>query len=225
MIKPEQTVASIVRAHSECAEVFQRYHIDYCCRGNMSIEQASANNNIDLSTLLQELAETISNRNDSPSIKNPANFSTPALISHIILIHHEFLRKTLPLVSELSKKVASRHGQHNSNLIELDRVVQKLVVDLLIHLDMEEKSLFPMILSGNIDKDKLNQLLTEMNTEHEEVADMLSAINKLSNHFTPPDDACNSYRTLFLELKYLETDIFKHVYLENHVLAPRCDNT
>lgn len=220
-IKPEQTVASVVRKNSECAEIFQKYHIDYCCRGNMSLKEAAEKNNVNLSILIQELVEVILNRNSSP-VNDPANLSTPALISHIILIHHEFLRKALPLVVKLSAKVSGKHGQRDLNLVELDRTVQNLANHLLPHLDKEEKSLFPAVLSGNIDKKIIDKLFLEMILEHEEVADMLFSINKLTNDFVPPDNACNSYRTLFSELKYIENDTFRHVYLENHILKPRC---
>jgi regulator of cell morphogenesis and NO signaling len=40
MIDPQRTVASVVLDHSECAAVFQRHRIDYCCRGNLSVAAA-----------------------------------------------------------------------------------------------------------------------------------------------------------------------------------------
>ena len=42
-----------------------------------------------------------------------------------------------------------------------------------------------------------------------------------SDDFTLPEWACNSYRTLFAELKQVESDVFTHVHIENHVLRPR----
>ena len=42
MVNPSEQVAKVVLEHSECAEVFQRHRIDFCCRGDMSIEQAAS---------------------------------------------------------------------------------------------------------------------------------------------------------------------------------------
>jgi len=46
-------------------------------------------------------------------------------------------------------------------------------------------------------------------------------IRVASDDFALPDWACNSYRTLFSELQQMESDVFTHVHLENHVLQPR----
>jgi len=57
--------------------------------------------------------------------------------------------------------------------------------------------------------------------EHLAVAKLLEMIRVASDDFALPDWACNSYRTLFSELQQMESDVFTHVHLENHVLQPR----
>jgi regulator of cell morphogenesis and NO signaling len=39
--------------------------------------------------------------------------------------------------------------------------------------------------------------------------------------YTPPPDACNSYRALLDRLETLERDTHRHVHDENNVLFPR----
>ncbi|AUX22839.1 uncharacterized protein SOCEGT47_033550 [Sorangium cellulosum] len=60
-----------------------------------------------------------------------------------------------------------------------------------------------------------------MRDEHLAVAKHLETIRDASDDFALPDWACGSYRALFGELQAIEQDIFQHVHLENHVLAPR----
>ncbi len=60
-----------------------------------------------------------------------------------------------------------------------------------------------------------------MQSEHLAVAKLLRTIRSAADDFALPDWACNSYRTLFSELQQMESDIFEHVHLENHVLEPR----
>ena len=43
----------------------------------------------------------------------------------------------------------------------------------------------------------------------------------LTRDFTPPADACNTYRALLSGLAELEADMHAHVHKENNILFPR----
>lgn len=68
---------------------------------------------------------------------------------------------------------------------------------------------------------KAAEMLASMFDDHVAVAKQLERIRASSDDFTVPEWGCNSYRTLFSELRQLEGDVFVHVHLENHVLKPR----
>ena len=53
-----------------------------------------------------------------------------------------------------------------------------------------------------------------MEREHQEAGDDMRG-------FTPPGDACTTYRVCFTELAVFERDLHRHVHLENHVLFPK----
>ena len=57
--------------------------------------------------------------------------------------------------------------------------------------------------------------------DHEWIGEQIGRLRTLSDEYTAPEWACRSYRTLFAELEALETDVLRHVHLENHVLFPR----
>jgi regulator of cell morphogenesis and NO signaling len=57
-----------------------------------------------------------------------------------------------------------------------------------------------------------------MEEEHLSAGGNMDKIKELSNNFTPPDDACNSYRVLFAKLKEYEFDLHHHIHLENNIL-------
>jgi regulator of cell morphogenesis and NO signaling len=46
-------------------------------------------------------------------------------------------------------------------------------------------------------------------------------MRELTNGFTPPPEACNTYRALFAGLAELEEDLHRHIHLENSVLFPQ----
>jgi regulator of cell morphogenesis and NO signaling len=145
--------------------------------------------------------------------------SSAALIEHIVSRYHAPLRKTLPFARMLAAKVARVHGEHNPRLIELDPIVAELAETLEAHIDEEEASLFP-VLTAEPDRAVVRRLNT-MRDEHAGVGALLGRMRAAAEGYAVPDWACNSYRTLFRELERLETDVLRHVHLENHVLMPR----
>lgn len=220
MLDRTQPVAAVVLDHSECAEVFQRNRIDFCCRGNLSVEAAARERGIDVDGLVADLSRAIAERRGEPQA-DPREMSTPGLVAHIVSKHHAYLRRALPFVRALAQKVGRVHGDHNPKLRDLDQAVGDLAEALIPHLDEEEEVLFPMLTAKGSDHAERTRQLDAMLVEHLAVAKILERIRAASDDFSLPDWACNSYRALFAELRQLETDTFTHVHLENHVLKPR----
>jgi regulator of cell morphogenesis and NO signaling len=46
-------------------------------------------------------------------------------------------------------------------------------------------------------------------------------MRELTDDFTPPEDACISYRTMLAGLADLERDMHQHVHKENNILFPK----
>ena len=220
MLNSQQTVANVVLDHSECAEVFQRHHIDFCCRGELTVEAAARDKGLALNVLIEELSRAVAERRGDQAV-DFRELSTSRLIAHIVAKHHEYLRKVLPFVRPLAAKVSRVHGDHNPKLRELAGAVDELSTTLLPHLEQEEELLFPLLLAVSPDPVAIERELGSMLEDHLAVAAILQQIVTASDTFTAPVWACNSYNTLLSELKQIEHDIFVHVHLENHVLRPR----
>ncbi|HEX7601852.1 MAG TPA: iron-sulfur cluster repair di-iron protein [Polyangiaceae bacterium] len=216
----QETVAQIVLDHSECAAVFQKHRIDYCCRGKASLESAAAEQGLDVTQLLAELELAIAARQGAAEA-DPRKLSTTALVAHIVAHHHAYLRHALPFVEPLAAKVARVHGDHNGKLVALERIVRELSDTLAPHLDWEEGVLFPALFARDGDRAVIDQAFGSMQEEHLAVGTLLAELRLAAEDFKLPDWACTSYRTLFSELETLEGDVLRHVHLENHVLGPR----
>ncbi|MBE7449615.1 MAG: DUF542 domain-containing protein [Kofleriaceae bacterium] len=219
MLNPSRSVASVVLDHSECAEVFSRHRIDYCCRGERSIEVAVRERGLEVEHVMAELGEAIAARRERPP--SPAALATPALIEHIVHRHHAYLRRVLPFLRPLAAKVARVHGDHQPTLREVDALVAELAETLLDHLDEEEQALFPALAADDGAPAAAGPWLAAMRDEHLAVAALLERLRRAAGDYIPPPWACGSFRTLFGELEALERDVFTHVHLENHVLGPR----
>lgn len=57
--------------------------------------------------------------------------------------------------------------------------------------------------------------------EHDQEGERFRKIAELSNNYTPPADACNTYRITFALLNEFEEDLHLHIHLENNILFPK----
>lgn len=51
--------------------------------------------------------------------------------------------------------------------------------------------------------------------------DVFKTIARLSNNYTPPEEACNTFRALYTALDEFEQDLHQHIHLENNILHPK----
>lgn len=220
MLDSKTTVANAVLEHSECAPVFQRHRIDYCCKGGRTIAEACRDRGLEPDALMAELRRAIEERRGAAA-PDPTAMSTPELIGYIVSTHHVYLRKTLPFLQTISNKVRRVHGDRDPRLVDLDETVREIVEALDPHLDQEEEVLFPALIATARDPILIKRELETMHDDHLAVGKLLDRVRDLTGDFTLPDWACTSYRTLFAQLEQCEGDILRHVHLENHVLMPR----
>lgn len=220
MIHADDTVAQIVLDHSICAPIFQRLRIDFCCRGDVPLRQACAENGVDVTGLLRELCLAIADHDERTSF-DPRLLDTRALVEHIVNAHHLYLRDILPFLVTLSKRVARVHGQNHPELFELCHAVEALRDDLIPHIDYEELVVFPALLARAPGDPIIQEALSTMHDEHPGVAMLLNTIRTLTRDYALPSDACTSYAALYRQLEDVEADTLRHVHLENNVLMPR----
>ncbi len=147
----------------------------------------------------------------------PRFLSTAELVAHIVESHHAYLRGALPYLVPLAAKVANVHGDHDPRLRDLRAEFFELRETLDEHLDDEEQRLFRGVVSDAPDP----ELLAGMHDEHREVKRALGRLRALSDGYTPPSWACNSYKKLLAELRALDEDLVQHMRIEDDVLAPR----
>ncbi len=57
--------------------------------------------------------------------------------------------------------------------------------------------------------------------EHEAAGEILAEIQQVTNNFTAPAGACNSFQLLYKKLHDLDADLHQHIHLENNNLFPK----
>ncbi len=224
-MSPDTQVAAIARQYPATIKVFQRHRIDFCCGGKRPLAAACAELGLPEAGVLAEVQAAA----EGPQAEQDWSASPlPALVAHIVWRYHETLRRDLPVLRELAVKVAHRHGGDMPALLAVRDVVEQLIEEMTSHMGKEEMVLFPMIArlasdDGAVLPLPLDAPVRAMEHEHVEVAQMLHTLRTLTNGFTAPGTACNSFRGLYQMLTELEADTHTHIHLENNVLFPRAE--
>ena len=231
MLLQEKTVASFVTENYKSADVFKKYNIDFCCGGNVPLNSVCTQNNINLEEIVLELEKIMENNKPSEDI-DYASWSLDKLAKHILETHHVYIKESSPTLETYLLKLRRVHGERHPELIKVQEIFSNLSLELSNHLMKEENILFPYILKlCSLDKgesvDNINKLATVKNPiscmmmEHEVAGDEIKEINALTNNYTIPEDACNTYRVTFKKLEEFQNDLFMHVHLENNILFPK----
>ncbi len=221
-------VGGLVAAVPARSRIFEQLGIDYCCGGKLPLAEACQKKGLDPRTVVQMLAAFDSAAAAPASGVDPAKMGLAALADHIEQTHHAFLRNELPRLDAITEKVARVHGDHDPRLHGIRKAFVALSDEMHNHMIKEEKVLFPMIrqLEGTRDIavihcSSLAYPIRQMESEHDSAGGGLALMHDLSDNFTPPDWACNTYRAMLDGLANLERDLHQHVHKENNVLFPR----
>jgi regulator of cell morphogenesis and NO signaling len=216
-----RTVGEIVAENPNLARVFQAHGIDFCCQGGRTLQEACTLKSVALATVVEQLEAGLAE--PVPEHENPALLPPVALVDHIVTKHHNFLRTELPRLHAMTERVARVHGPHTPALVEVHQVFGAMSEELHSHMMKEEQILFPAIVAmsqGHTVPMPLDGPIASMLHEHDDAGAALGRLRELTGGFVPPPDACNTYRALFAGLVELESDLHRHIHLENSVLFP-----
>ena len=141
------------------------------------------------------------------------------------------MRDNIPLISKYTKKINKVHGHANPELLKISSIFEKLSEELTSHMDKEEQTLFPYIqklahseeVRTSIDSPSffaLERPIVMMELEHERVVKYIAQISDLSNGYSPPQGASDTWNVCYSKLNEFEEDLKKHIHLENNILFP-----
>jgi regulator of cell morphogenesis and NO signaling len=228
-IGPNKTVRDVALEIPGATRVFETIGIDYCCGGQRSLGDACATAGVTLEQVLTSLELTTPPREGKPDFRTT---TLAQLIEHIRSAHHVFTRTEIARIRGLLAKVYTKHGEMHMELEPLRTLFESLSSQLEPHMFKEERILFPYIIGLEDAVTNRRPLLRPqfgtvanpihmMMLEHDNAGHLLKEMRQLTFDYTPPADACMSYRTLYQAMDEFEKDLHEHIHLENNILFPR----
>lgn len=229
-IQENQIIGELVAQDYRAATVFKKYGIDFCCQGNRTINDACEAKQIDEKLVVSDLNALI--RSQSEIVTDYKSWPIDLLADYIEKKHHRYVQEKTLEIQPYLDKICKVHGEHHPELFEIKDEFNASAAELAIHMKKEELVLFPFIrkmVKAKQENTKVevphfetvqNPVQMMMN-EHTTEGDRFRKIEELSGHYTPPQDACNTYRVTFALLKEFEEDLHLHIHLENNILFPK----
>jgi regulator of cell morphogenesis and NO signaling len=228
-LSAEKSVGEWVAADYRAAAVFNKYGIDFCCGGQKRVTQACTEKGIDPEVVIQEVEHVT----QTPGIAEQYDqWALDFLADYIVNQFHVYTKNRLPLISDYMETVAAVHGESHPETRAIAALWQAVKGELAMHMQKEELLLFPYIkrlvrseAEGGSPTPppfgSARELIQTMEAEHEQTGDALGEMERLSLGYTPPEEACPTYRTLYAYLNEFDAATKKHIHLENNILFPK----
>lgn len=226
----ETKVKDIALANPEARQILEDAGVDYCCGGGKSLHDACAHADVSAEEILKRLREN--SKLVRPDEKAWTSAPLGDLTRHIREKHHRYVREAIGRIKTLLEKVKAKHGENHPEIAEVQRLFTEVGQEMIMHMQKEEQILFPYIDtversttgSGSLEPpffQTVKNPIHAMMKEHDSAGDLLKQIREASGDYTPPTDACTSYKALYQDLREFEADLHQHVHLENNILFPR----
>jgi len=229
LVQKENKIGEVVARNFRAAKIFDDFGLDFCCGGKKTIQQACSEKGINPDMVLNNLTSSEENGTVSAHYDK---WALDFLIDYIVSNHHSYVTNEITTIDHHLQKVVSKHGEKHPELHSIEILFSQLKEDLLVHLQKEEKMLFPyikkMVMVQNNGLEfphppfgTVESPVIVMEHEHDTAGNLMREIRKAADDFTIPEDACTTFRILYSELADFEADLHVHIHLENNILFPK----
>lgn len=226
MLEADKPIGQLAVENPASTAVFEQLGIDYCCGGQKSLSEACKDKGLNVQAVLESI------RAAAPHPQEPnrdwSKATMTELTEHIENTHHAYLKRELPRLDSLTRKVADRHGQKHPEMQRVRDIFMNFKAELESHMAKEELILFPLCRRLETERrpfpmhcGSVQNPIRVMIAEHEDAGGALEQFRNLTGNYIPPSDACDSYRLLLSSLQHLQADMHLHIHKENNILFPQ----
>jgi regulator of cell morphogenesis and NO signaling len=227
------TVSELVRADYRAAEVFKKWGVNYCCGGNLPLEQVCTLQGLDQAAIEADLAQAARQRSLSSSI-DFNGWPLPFLVDYIGHVHHGYVRHAGNHLLQHLDSFVNGHLKKYPYLVEVREAYSNLFHLVLEHTEDEDARVFPYLRQlcrahenketyGKLFVRTLGQPLDAVPRAHSRITAALQELRRLTDGYRFADAACTNHQVIYHKLREFDDDLVQHKHLENNVLFPRVE--
>ena len=226
----QKEIGQYVADDFRTAAIFSNYKIDFCCNGNRTVAEACDKNGIDSNVLLDELNDILNPKTDETI--DYKSWPIDLLAEYIEKKHHRYVEEKIPVLRQFLDKLCKVHGERHPELFKINELFTASAGELASHMKKEELILFPFVkrmLKAKLGNEAIQSPqfgtvenpIGMMMEEHDNEGQRFRNIAELTDNYSPPADACNTYKVTYAMLDEFEKDLHLHIHLENNILFPK----
>ncbi len=229
-ILEKTTIGEYVAKDFRTAAVFTQYGIDFCCKGNRTIEEACEKKQFNSSEVEAKVMDVLAMKTDEGIDFN--SWPLDLLADYVEKTHHRYVEDKSQILLPFLDKLCKVHGASHPELFKVNDLFIGCAQEMAQHMKKEELILFPFIkklvkaeaTDGKFENPHfgtVNNPIEMMMHDHVVEGERFVKIAELTNNYTPPADGCNTYKVTYAMLQEFESDLHKHIHLENNILFPK----
>jgi len=228
-VNTQKEIGQYVAEDFRTAAIFSKYKIDFCCNGNRTLDEVCNKKGMDPNVLVDELNAVL--RTSGGESIDYKSWPLDLLAEYIEKKHHRYVEEKIPVLLQFLNKLCRVHGERHPELFKINELFTASAGELASHLKKEELILFPFIkkmVAAKLGQSEVQapqfgtveNPIEMMKHEHDTEGERFREIAELTDNYTPPADACNTYKVTFAMLEEFESDLHLHIHLENNILFP-----
>ena len=130
------TIGEYVASDFRIASVFSKHNIDFCCKGNRTLDEACQAKGLDKNQIENEINTILNSKNE-----NGIDFKSwplDLLIDYIEKTHHRYIEEKTPIILQFLDKLCKVHGDRHPELLEINILFKIGAGALAQHMKKEE---------------------------------------------------------------------------------------
>lgn len=226
------TVSQMVREDYRLADVFKKWGINYCCGGNVALEEVCRLQHLDAGEVQADIQKATQTFNISSALRFD-EWSVDFLVDYITNVHHAYLKQVMPALQQQVLSFIDGHKKKYPYLATVLEAFEALKEEVMEHTQKEEESIFPYFkqISNTYNrKESYGALFVRTlskpfdqveSVEHKRIAALLTALRHATNNYTFDTNVCTNHQVIYHKLQELDADLVQHKHLENNILFPK----
>lgn len=146
-------------------------------------------------------------------------------VEYILKSHHGYLKKEMPEIERLVFTIFKVHFFDSGHVLEnVHKLFGQLKAELEAHIIKEERSLFYMI--KDYEKAPSKELLENIieciesvEADNRTVEVILKKLRQITDGYMVPTSGCPTFDLTYKKLMEMETDLLKHIDIENTIFT------